>query len=140
MTASQRHAWLLGLVGLLPFYVLAAVAGIAELRELAVTAYLAYGAVILSFLGGIAWGRALSASDAKAYRLSIVPSLVAWAALLMPQAAGIAMLAAGFGLQGWLDWRSLRDTSTAWFGRLRAVLSVAVLASMGLILVALFEF
>lgn len=140
MTASQRHAWLLGLVGLLPFYLLAAVAGIEELRALAAVAYLSYGAVILSFLGGIAWGRALSASDAKAYRLSIVPSLVAWAALLVPQAAGIAMLAAGFSLQGWLDWRSLRDPATVWFGRLRVILSIAVLASMGLIVLALFDF
>lgn len=140
MTGSQRHAWLLGLVGLLPFYVLAAVAAIVELRALAVTAYLAYGAVILSFLGGIAWGRALSTTDANAYRLAVLPSLVAWAALLMPQAAGLAMLAAGFSLQGWLDWRSLRDPETVWFGRLRALLSIAVLVSIGLIVVALSEF
>ena len=49
---------------------------------------LAYGAVILSFLGGIRWGAALRGIGASQRRfdfaISVIPSLAGWAALLIP--------------------------------------------------------
>ncbi|RCX33171.1 DUF3429 family protein [Thioalbus denitrificans] len=61
---------------------------------------LAYAAAILSFLGGVQWGLALPAGTGLWLRmtLAVIPSLVAWAALLAGGATGL--LVAGLGLLG----------------------------------------
>lgn len=92
-----RLAWPLGLAGLLPF--LAGLVGVSLGQGWAGIALAAYGAVILSFLGAVHWGLALAApgvADGRRLIGGIVPSLVAWLALLAPLAAGLLML--GFGL------------------------------------------
>ena len=63
-----RPAAILGIVGLLPFIALAVqVASTypmgAAMRLPAQTALVQYGAVILSFLGGIQWGLAVASAD-----------------------------------------------------------------------------
>ena len=50
----------------------------------AVRALLAYGALIVSFLGGIHWGSPTSASHDGARLWGVVPSLLAWPLLLLP--------------------------------------------------------
>jgi NAD(P)-dependent dehydrogenase (short-subunit alcohol dehydrogenase family) len=59
---------------------------------------LAYGASILSFLGGIQWGLAVArpggAGLAVRLALSVVPSLAAWLALLLPVRPGLLVRAA----------------------------------------------
>ncbi|UFU11079.1 DUF3429 domain-containing protein [Ideonella dechloratans] len=54
----------------------------------------AYGAVIVSFLGGIHWGLAMSAGapGQRAFGWAMVPPLVAWLALVMPAHAGLVVL------------------------------------------------
>ncbi len=97
-------AILLGAAGLLPFLG----AGLAALGpqpqgDRAMMALVAYGAVILSFLGGVHWGFALQDSADRGQRqrllLGVAPSLVGWVALLLAMAiqteAGVALLAAG---------------------------------------------
>ena len=63
---------------------------------------IAYGAVILSFLGGPHWGFAFSSPAGFSYGLrflwGVTPSLIAWPALMMPQAPAIDLLSAGLGL------------------------------------------
>lgn len=50
-------AWLLGLAGLIPFVTAAGIVWFdPENRNEAVSAITAYGAIVLSFLGGIRWG------------------------------------------------------------------------------------
>lgn len=88
----------------------------------ALFALLAYGATILSFLGAIHWGLALrDRIDPSASMLAwgVVPSLLAWVALLWGASGGLWLLAAGlwacwavdrsvyprFGLTGWLTMR-----------------------------------
>jgi hypothetical protein len=88
-------AWLGGL-GIVPFAGLSLATPFASdvLRTQLSFALLAYGAIILSFLGGIHWGLAIGAvpqSDNMLWpriALSILPSLVAWAALLAPFSIG----------------------------------------------------
>ena len=89
----------------------------------------AYGALIVSFLGGVHWGLAWSLSHSTVHAppnlrrqlmlWGITPSLLAWPGLLMPPFAGLAWL--GFllilcyladrtlypraGLQDWLTLR-----------------------------------
>ena len=109
-----RTALILGLAGALPFWAMALVllfSHSALMAAFAVKGGIAYGAVILSFLGGIRWGEALKPygrrERAWAFSLSVVPSLAGWAALLMPAIPALS----------------------GWFGKLRAILtSLAVTA------------
>ena len=92
----------LGYGGLVPFA--AAVLGIVlldgEHRALAVRALLAYGAVILAFLGAVHWGLVLARASADADRrllVGVLPSLAGWVALLLPARFGLALLVVAFG-------------------------------------------
>ena len=93
--------WLGGL-GAVPFIVLAvAMPLLADTtRILTANGLLAYGAVILSFLGGVHWGLAIQfqrSSDQgeleSRLTLSVIPSLVGWVALLVGQPTGLLILA-----------------------------------------------
>ncbi len=64
---------------------------------MATAALAAYAAVIVSFLGGIHWGLALRQPPQQHTGLlawGVVPSLLGWPALLLPPAAGLALLGA----------------------------------------------
>jgi hypothetical protein len=56
----------------------------------------AYGAVIVSFLGGIHWGLAFRHAEPPPRLLvwGVVPSIVAWLAVMMPPSAGLVILGA----------------------------------------------
>ena len=101
-TSLPPSASALGYGGLVPF--VAAVLGIAlldgEQRALAVRALLAYGAVILSFLGAVHWGLVLARPPADAARrllAGVLPALAGWVALLLPARFGLALLVVAFG-------------------------------------------
>lgn len=127
----------LGTAGALPFVAAAAAALVADgIRDLALFALAAYGAVILSFLGGIRWGLAM-AGDASGNALhgrlvlSVCPSLVGWAALLIPLKPGLLLMAAAFALMLGLDVAAARRGETpAWYPRLRIPLTTVVVASL----------
>lgn len=106
-------ALLLGLAGLIPFLGCAYLAvGTADavLADRALHALIAYGAVILAFLGGVHWGFVLAPpgfdrplDNRQATRrlvLGVVPSLFGWLALLtfgvLPAPVALAILIAGF--------------------------------------------
>ncbi len=125
---SERVAVWLGLAGLLPFLVLSVSVWSPDWRALALPALLGYSALILSFLGGVRWGRALAADRPLEYVWAVLPSLWALAALQLPPTAGLLVLAAGFVGQWWLDGPGDRMPAPAWFRRLRSLLSAAVLA------------
>lgn len=94
---ALRSAQSLGLLGLLPFFALAFLAWLPDsaavahkaAARLAQFALVAYAAVILSFLGAVHWGLALSRTDLPQPRLrqslvwGVIPSLLGWLALLM---------------------------------------------------------
>jgi hypothetical protein len=125
---SERAAVWLGLAGLLPFLLLSISVWSPDWRGLALPALLGYSALILSFLGGVRWGRALSADRPVEYLWAVLPSLWAWAALQFPPAAAVLLLASGFVAQWWLDGPADRLPAPAWFRRLRALLTAVVLA------------
>ncbi|MEM8703235.1 MAG: DUF3429 domain-containing protein [Pseudomonadota bacterium] len=130
----------LGTTGAIPFVVTAIVAafGPQDWSAWAAQALAYYGAVILSFLGGIHWGLAISNNGPtriSAVRLcwSVVPSLIAWGALLLPLFFGLMVLTAAFGLVLFVDTRAgTRAVVPSWFPGLRTALSVAVIASLPL--------
>ena len=78
----------LGCSGLVPFVVGAAVVSLGPpvWQDAALRALIAYGAVIVSFLGGIHWGSPTGAAHDGARVWGVVPSLLAWPMLLLPSA------------------------------------------------------
>jgi len=134
-----RGALVLGWAGVLPFAALAGLAFVPEFHARALSAFLAYSVVILSFLGGVRWGRALAAgAGVGQYARSVLPSLWGWAAwCLLAPAPALAALAAGFVLAGAWDARGDALPAPDAFRRLRLGLGLAVVACHALALAAL---
>ncbi len=102
-------SWL-GYGGLLPFVALAVATWFdSNHSSLWRDALLAYGAVILSFVGALHWGFAMSQSDmttnrrTRSFVWSVVPALMAWMALSMMPKYACALLVAGFLIHFWQD-------------------------------------
>lgn len=96
--AVSRVAVGLGALAVLPFAAGAALVwvGDAALRGDLAFALSAYAAVVISFIGAIHWGLAFAraGSQSGAFVWGVVPSLVAWAALLVPPRFGLVVEAA----------------------------------------------
>ena len=136
---TRTIALRLGFLGLVPFAGLAAatLAGGDALRAVANPALLAYGATILSFLGGIHWGLALARPDLPArdvvvmLGVGVVPQLAGFAALLVPATAGHALCAGGLALFLVADRAAQkRGLAPVWFMQLRWPLSCAAAIAM----------
>lgn len=88
----------LGYGGLLPFAGLAVLLWLVppRLHSVIALSLLGYGALIASFLGGIHWGTGFLMGDAAPrtqFVWGVVPSLLAWLALILPPRTGLVMLA-----------------------------------------------
>ena len=122
----------LGYGGLLPFVVSAfAVWADSSNSSLWRYALVAYGAVILSFVGALHWGFAMSLSGIStkqktlSFVWSVVPALMAWLALLMTSKYAIAMLVAGFLTHFWQDRRLVQAANLpVWYLPLRMRLTL----------------
>ncbi|MEM9763289.1 MAG: DUF3429 domain-containing protein [Pseudomonadota bacterium] len=140
MPGVPAAAGWLGLAGLLPFFACAlAVAMLSEAPQSVATQLLAaYGAVILSFMGGCRWGLAAAGlgpdgglSPWFAYTASVVPSLYAWVVLVLPDPWRMALLALGFlGLLGADYALTARGGAPTWWPALRLPLSLGASASL----------
>jgi hypothetical protein len=135
-------AWL-GALGAIPFVVLSLVAAVVDspLQAQSRFALVAYGAVILSFLGGIHWGFALADSDSRCLDrasqrrlvLGVVLALLGWAALFLPTLAALLSLAAAFVLRLLSDVHASRSAKAPrWYPKLRWPLTLVVVASLSL--------
>jgi hypothetical protein len=96
--APSAEATMLGHLALLPFVFGAATVLIARpsWQPLAGAALSAYAATVVSFLGAIHWGFGMRQPQPAAglFFWGIVPSLAAWAALLLPVGAALVLHAA----------------------------------------------
>ena len=124
--ASERlplQARRLGYGGLLPFAAGALLVWLVreDAHPYVALALSGYAAVIVSFLGGIHWGLAFRHAEPPTVLLvwGVVPSLVAWLALMMPPSSGLvihgAMLLGSYGVdrrlypaEGVGHWLTLR--------------------------------
>jgi hypothetical protein len=125
----------LGLAGLVPFWVaaLAVVFAEGEVEAAALRAQVAYGAVILTFLGGVHWGLAPHETGWARLGWGVAPSLLGWIALLMAPRPALALLAASLAAALFVDLRSLgAGVSAAWYLPLRRLLTAAAVASIAL--------
>lgn len=132
--AEGRHViaadWM-GYLGLLPFA--AAAAGPWSGLPWTLEWLLAYGAVILSFVGAIHWGLAMGRRNPSptAFYGSVVPALIGWLALIPPAIVGLPVLIVGF--IGWRVWeqRYAEAVLPRWFRRLRTVLTLGAVIALG---------
>ena len=120
----DAYAW----AGVLPFAAAALGACSPDLRSWATLGFIAYGASILSFLGGLRWGRGLvRAQRVPPWAGSVWSSLMATAAILLASSrpvVALGLLAAGVAAIGWQD---VGDAGwPADFRRLRRRLSFVV--------------
>ncbi len=134
-----RHVAWLGYGGLVPFVGLAAASLLGVQPRATSLALLAYGAVILSFVGALHWAFAMLLPQLAMmrrtwmYAWSTVPALMAWCALLLEPRVGSVMLVVAFALHYVQDRRlSAQGLLPAWYLplrlRLSTVASVCLLA------------
>ena len=88
----------------------------------------AYGAIILTFVGAIHWGRALNSNTLNLFIFSVIPSLVAWVSLLIPVNFGLPLLISGFLLIILFDYQQYR--TLVWFQNLRVRLTLIVCSAL----------
>lgn len=131
---GRKLARSLGLGGLLPFIGLAAAALVDPARaSLWNQALMAYGAIILSFVGALHWAFAMTAGGlseperAGRFTWSVMPALIAWVALLVATSSvplAVSLLLVGFWLH-YLQDRMLahRADLPAWYLPLRLTLT-----------------
>ncbi|QGG76301.1 DUF3429 domain-containing protein [Pseudomonas syringae] len=144
-TSLPKHVSLLGYGGLLPFISLALLIPFStDYRPLFAIALVNYGAVILSFVGALHWGFAMTAQDMKVeqrsgrFIWSVIPALIAWIATLLPMPLGCVLLVIGFVVHLWQDRQLVRVISLpAWYLPMR--LRLTVVASICLLLAAMVE-
>ena len=108
LPGNETTAKSLGYAGLIPFIVFS-IGSWFQLPMISDSTYLltAYAAIILSFMGAIHWGIAMSSSEdqnGKYFIASVIPGLSAWLALLMPQRYAIILLMVGFIALIIYDW------------------------------------
>lgn len=125
---------LLGFAGIAPFYLSLAGVLLWPQSQLALVSLVAYGAVILSFLGAVHWGLAMKMNDeseaSRSYVFSVVPALIGWLALIAPFQPALIMLAAGFGWVWLREYQNPPVEMPAWYRQLRGMLTALVLPAL----------
>ena len=108
---------------------------------------LTYGAVILSFVGALHWGCVMAHHEQVTPRLasllygwSVMPALIAWGALLMPDRIGATVMALCFVACWRIDMKVIGSGLwPAWMARLRLHLTSCAVASLAVIVLLPYE-
>jgi Protein of unknown function (DUF3429) len=134
----------LGLAGLLPF-IAGALALWIPIPPLAppdsLKLVVSYGAIVLSFLGGIRWGTAIGPYDggrmSLEFSFGVLGSLAGLAAIFLPPIPALTLLITGYLLQALWDVTSVEaGRLPQWFGKLRTILTGGAVLSLIVALVA----
>lgn len=134
-TAVPPAAKWLGYAGALPFVAgaLASLPFAEALRPFGLSLLLDYGAIILSFMGGVHWGAAMLRNDNSLGPLgrSVASSLFALPAPLIGGVGGLSLLAAGFaGLLVYDEQETRARRLPAWYPLLRRPLTAIVMVCL----------
>lgn len=129
---------LLGYLGLLPFILSSILVWVPEYHNFAIQSITLYAAVILTFIGGVHWGLAIQACKTSSanerdqndralrnqFIFSILPSLVAWLAVLIAQPYSLLIMAIGF-VTFWISEKILFSKALEpWYSTLRNHLTI----------------
>lgn len=130
----NRMPKLLGYLGLLPF-IIPTVFLFCDYHHFMVwrNVLISYAAVILSFLGAVYWGVAMIVKEMSIKKRnvmlawSVIPSIVAWICLLIPQVYGLILLSVFFVISFFMDMQLTKsEAKPAWYIPLRFQLTVVV--------------
>ena len=145
----KQWASILGYSGTIPFISLAVILLLANASfttpaasALAASALHIYGAIILSFLGGLHWGRIACNPHIKPYDkwfliYSVLPSLIGWSSYLLADIwqDTALMLIAGFIISYVIDIRFIKlGAWQSWMKPLRTNLTLIVCFSLTVLL------
>jgi len=143
--STHGFANVIGYCGLIPFVGLSvwyAMTPDPDQARFILSALMAYGAIILSFVGAIHWGRSLHEPHMVRSNLlqiiTIIPTLLGWVALLVPHQFGLIILLVGFVLIYLFDRLQYRELY--WMQKLRFNLSMGVIFSLLICLLAVQRF
>ncbi|MGI9525326.1 MAG: DUF3429 domain-containing protein [Hyphomicrobiaceae bacterium] len=146
-TTVPHCALVLGWAGVTPFVVLSVTTLWLEndIRASAQNMLVAYGAIILGFMGGVQWGLAMlmfntpigACSPRLCLIASVVPAIFAFAAVLAASAdyhlaAGVVLIVGFVGLLMYDIATVRRGGAPSWYSTLRVGLTVAVVASLSI--------
>jgi hypothetical protein len=137
-TALPRSVAWLGYGGLIPFLALTPASLLDHHHGMVWSdALYAYGAIILSFIGALHWGLAMSRPELSErqrsawFAWSIVPALIAWPAVLLSPPLAAPLLVFGFIAHYQQDRRLARRTKLpGWYLPLRLRLSCVAVISL----------
>jgi hypothetical protein len=137
-----KPALWLGLAGLIPFILPALILWfqIPGYSGPALQLLFAYSAVILSFLGGVHWGRALAGDHFLANWTrpgwSVLPSIIGWGLLTLPDVKWIITgFSTAFVMAYLVDMKAVKmGDFPEWYGSLRKLLTVSVLVAFIIVL------
>jgi hypothetical protein len=142
METTPRAALWLGIAGALPFWLAAFsfFTGFAMTEGQSIAVVLAYGGLMLAFLGGIRWGVALGTATERRRTQELIggamPVLMGLAAFFLAPPIGLSLIIIVLFIQALADVMSAdRDALPGWFGRLRALLTVLAVIPVLLILI-----
>ena len=124
-----------GRAGVIPFAVLASALlfGTSDVSTFARQLIVPYGAIILTFMGGIHWGLAMCRCEIGTwpFTIGVCPSLVAVLALVLPYQLAVLTLGIGFIALLVVDFLIVaRDYLPNWYGRMRLQLTLAVVVCL----------
>jgi glutaredoxin len=140
VSTTKNLVLALGYAGIIPFIFFSLLAFLSESHTWAIRANLAYGAVILTFIGAIHWGRLLQMFSSDLTRkdrvvlvVSVLPSLLAWVVLIefFTPASSLCILISGFMTMCAFEG-SLKNYTSAWYRKMRVQLGYTVSALLAL--------
>ena len=141
---AKRLVWFLSLAGFIPFgctsLLLFSIGDMHPLYETLLDIFKIWSVIILSFLGGIRWGLALSGQpfDNRSLVLSVLGSIFAWFAILLPDNYSVLVLLLLFCAHGaWDSFYINLGKAPPWFGAVRITLTLLVVSAHVLVAVSL---
>jgi hypothetical protein len=136
---AESYAFMLSLAGWLPFAALTILILLAGQYQLWSYTLINYGCIILSFLGGVQWGIAITVKDATSrlnkvvLTLSVLPPLAAWMLLSTNFTIGtqLNIIIFLFIMMSVIDiFLVMNKLIDSWFLKLRCVISLLVVATL----------
>jgi len=133
LTALPSGAALLGFSGAIPFASFAAASTLTtQYADVIALGQISYAACILTFLGGVHWGKELmvnkSAPDTRILAYSVLPSLYAWTAFALPY--NIALYYLSIGLFSVAVYDVNDKTLPQWYRTMRIPLTTVAATSV----------
>lgn len=144
LSTTKKLVLSLAYAGVIPFVFFSLLAFLSDYHAWAIRANIAYGAVILTFIGAIHWGSLLqkfssdlTQKDKVILVVSLLPSLLAWVVLTnnFNPASSLCILISGFMAMCAFEGR-IKPYRTSWYRKMRMQLSYTVSALLALSVLA----